>query len=282
MKRLLIAFMGLIALIIPLPMAAQTYYYVDNFVQFEEGKAEGRLLRIEIASDVIECAEVSLGYVVLNGLTNGFISTQYGGAAKYLRYLRDNSLSIGSHPTYKCVYMQGWEEGTTQQPMPSPYPPFQPTFVSVKTLVPKNYYSYLNFDGSNPDVLLIWWDGNSTNGDAAHAKVFNRISGEKLVARIDKEQAERKNSQNNSVTTFTPTSVYTPVDGSSSSGASSISTQQKTRHTCGICNGSGRKVYEEWMGSSRTKWCSECGKDVIVSHHHSQCNHCYGNGYVEW
>lgn len=54
---------------------------------------------------------------------------------------------------------------------------------------------------------------------------------------------------------------------------------QPSNHKCRVCNGTGMKVKETWMGGSDTKWCGICNKKVYITHQHVRCDNCNGKGY---
>ena len=55
-------------------------------------------------------------------------------------------------------------------------------------------------------------------------------------------------------------------------------------HACRVCNGTGQKISERWMGSqtSQRKWCSICNKNVLQTHQHVRCDNCNGTGRVKY
>ena len=55
-------------------------------------------------------------------------------------------------------------------------------------------------------------------------------------------------------------------------------------HACRVCNGTGKKISERWMGSqtSERKWCSICNKNVLQTHQHVRCDNCNGTGRVKY
>lgn len=83
------------------------------------------------------------------------------------------------------------------------------------------------------------------------------------------------------------TRVYDPnvtYDSNSQNTYDDSSKEQSTRHKCRVCNGTGMKITERWMGSttSESKWCDICKKKVILTHHHTHCDNCHGKGYAEY
>ena len=76
--------------------------------------------------------------------------------------------------------------------------------------------------------------------------------------------------------------VVVPVHGNGNNGSSS-GTSSSSR-VCRVCNGTGLKISEPWMGSqtSQRKWCSTCGKYVLRTHQHVRCDNCNGTGRVKY
>lgn len=62
------------------------------------------------------------------------------------------------------------------------------------------------------------------------------------------------------------------------SGNASPTRQKKT---CSLCNGRGwiAGAKTPTYGNMGTKWCSDCGRDVPLSHSHDSCPSCRGLGY---
>ena len=52
---------------------------------------------------------------------------------------------------------------------------------------------------------------------------------------------------------------------------------------CRVCNGTGMKISEPWMGSQTSQriWCSTCGKHVLQTRQHVKCGNCNGTGKVK-
>ena len=76
-------------------------------------------------------------------------------------------------------------------------------------------------------------------------------------------------------------SSYSTTSSSSSTSTSS-SSYTRTPRKCSLCSGTGRVVENDGVtfGLSDTKYCSECGKQVPLSHYHTTCPSCKGKG--EW
>lgn len=79
----------------------------------------------------------------------------------------------------------------------------------------------------------------------------------------------------------------TPVQTSSNSSTNSSSSNSQSSssgsgHRCNLCNGTGRKVRESWVGDkTSTKWCNECNKSVGMGHSHTKCDLCGGDGWCD-
>lgn len=82
-----------------------------------------------------------------------------------------------------------------------------------------------------------------------------------------------------------------PVDMGSTYDMSSPSTSTSgnprdpitfSDHTCGLCGGKGTIIDNggTTFGLDKTKYCSECGQNVSLSHRHIQCPSCSGKGTV--
>lgn len=66
-----------------------------------------------------------------------------------------------------------------------------------------------------------------------------------------------------------------PINGSGTSN---------NYRNCSVCNGTGQKIKETWMGSgtSNKKWCNICNKSVLQGHQHVRCDNCHGTGKVKY
>lgn len=70
-------------------------------------------------------------------------------------------------------------------------------------------------------------------------------------------------------------------DSENTSSSSESTYTPRTPKKCGLCNGKGRIATTQGVTSfGKEKWCSECNKMVIDSHHHEVCPSCKGKG--EW
>lgn len=76
----------------------------------------------------------------------------------------------------------------------------------------------------------------------------------------------------------TPSTSYSSASSSSSSYGSSSSTTTYTEVACGTCSGTGKIVKTDvpTFGLDKTKYCSDCGKNVGLDHYHATCPVCKG------
>lgn len=83
-------------------------------------------------------------------------------------------------------------------------------------------------------------------------------------------------------TTTVPVQSYSGgISSSSSSTTSGGSSSNSNGHTCRLCNGTGKKISEVYMGTFDTrKWCDICKKEVYITHKHVSCDLCGGDGWI--
>ena len=86
-------------------------------------------------------------------------------------------------------------------------------------------------------------------------------------------------------TTPVPTqSYYTPSlnisDAETTSSTTSVKSSTRPKSTCGLCSGTGKVVdwTPDYTGKGKSKYCSECGKNVPYGHYHKTCSLCHGKG----
>ena len=87
---------------------------------------------------------------------------------------------------------------------------------------------------------------------------------------------------NSNVGTINGQMVVVPMNGNNNHGSSSG--HSNSTRICNVCNGTGLKISERWMGSitSQEKWCNICGKFVLFTHKHVRCNYCKGTGKLDY
>lgn len=79
-----------------------------------------------------------------------------------------------------------------------------------------------------------------------------------------------------------PADMGTSFDSSTSSSGNPRNPITFSDHTCSLCGGKGTIVDNgaTTFGLDKTKYCSECGRNVGLSHRHIQCPSCGGKGTV--
>lgn len=89
---------------------------------------------------------------------------------------------------------------------------------------------------------------------------------------------------NTGVGYFNGQMIVLPVNGSNNSGSVNSNSGYSSSRSCRVCNGTGRKISERWMGSqtSQRKWCGTCNEYVIQTHQHVRCDNCNGTGRVKY
>lgn len=63
---------------------------------------------------------------------------------------------------------------------------------------------------------------------------------------------------------------------------SSTSTTTTSSRVCSLCNGTGLKIKESYVGASQRKYCATCGKQVSGGHSHVRCDMCSGTGRLNY
>lgn len=69
-------------------------------------------------------------------------------------------------------------------------------------------------------------------------------------------------------------------NGGTSTGNTNTGGSQRKNHKCITCNGTGREIRNDAASPNGlgSKYCSECGRTVSVSHYHAPCRACKGKG----
>ncbi len=135
-------------------------------------------------------------------------------------------------------------------------------------LVKTNFYLY-NTDGSlnsvypgSSDQFCVTWRGTQTSQQQVSTNPMdvlnNIISNPGAYMQFD-------------FSGVPPASNVTP----SSSGSA------KQRHECYVCKATGR-VEKMIYDPGDFKYCAECRRERPAGHYHSNCDNCYGTGYVEY
>lgn len=73
---------------------------------------------------------------------------------------------------------------------------------------------------------------------------------------------------------------YGGNNGGTSTGNTNTGGSQRKNHKCITCNGTGREIRNDAASPNGlgSKYCSECGRTVSVSHYHAPCRACKGKG----
>lgn len=145
-----------------------------------------------------------------------------------------------------------------------------------------------------------YWDNESTfkftsdlttlnvvteNGDIYLYKRTTPPASAKTCSLIRKSSSSGGNAESGITTHSTnPIGDNGIYPSSNTSGGNPINGKYKTQssgHRCTLCNGTGRKIRENWSGNkTSTKWCNECNKQVGLGHYHTTCDLCGGDGWV--